>query len=264
MTTTKYASTWFRATSTSNVQDGERVKAGEPLIDGPINPHDVLQVLGEKELQRYLVDKIQEVYRSQSVTINDKHCEVIVRQMMRSVKIEEVGDTNFLIDEQVDRFRFTEENERVVSAGGRPAIGRPLLLGITKASLSTESFISAASFQETTRVLTEAAISGKVDHLRGLKENVIVGRLIPAGTGLAHYHDFTMDEDVYAPPGGRGRLLPVRRSGGRHSGDAQRAGGGDGELTSQASRVFDQGHGRVGVHGLSFMINVEEARPWTR
>ena len=182
-----------------NVQDGERVKAGEPLIDGPINPHDVLQVLGEKELQRYLVDKIQEVYRSQSVTINDKHCEVIVRQMMRSVKIEEVGDTNFLIDEQVDRFRFQAENERVISAGGRPSIGRPLLLGITKASLSTESFISAASFQETTRVLTEAAISGKVDYLRGLKENVIVGRLIPAGTGLAYYHDFHMaSEDLGA------------------------------------------------------------------
>ncbi|MEL7059984.1 MAG: DNA-directed RNA polymerase subunit beta' [Acidobacteriota bacterium] len=181
-----------------NVQDGERVRAGEPLIDGPINPHDVLKVLGEKELQRYLVDKIQEVYRSQSVAINDKHIEVIVRQMMRSVKIEEVGDTEFLIDEQVDRFRFQEENDRVTAAGGRPAIGRPLLLGITKASLSTESFISAASFQETTRVLTEAAISGKVDQLRGLKENVIVGRLIPAGTGLTHYHEFHLEEEV--PP----------------------------------------------------------------
>ncbi len=180
-----------------NVQDGERVSAGEPLIDGPINPHDVLQVLGEKELQRYLVDKIQEVYRSQSVAINDKHCEVIVRQMMRSVKIKEVGDTNFLIDEQVDRFRFQEENNRVTEAGGKPAIGRPLLLGITKASLSTESFISAASFQETTRVLTEASISGKVDLLRGLKENVIVGRLIPAGTGLQHYHDFHMERETY-------------------------------------------------------------------
>ncbi|MDX1645055.1 MAG: DNA-directed RNA polymerase subunit beta', partial [Thermoanaerobaculia bacterium] len=138
-----------------NVQEGERVHAGDPLIDGPINPHDVLQVLGETELQRYLVDKVQEVYRSQSVSINDKHIEVIVRQMMRSVKIEEVGDTEFLIDEQVDRWRFREENDRVVAAGGEPAIGRPLLLGITKASLSTDSFISAASFQETTRVLTE-------------------------------------------------------------------------------------------------------------
>ncbi len=180
-----------------NVQEGERVGAGEPLIDGPINPHDVLQVLGEKQLQRYLVDKIQEVYRSQSVAINDKHIEVIVRQMMRSVKIEEVGDTDFLIDEQVDRFRFHAENSRVIEAGGNPAIGRPLLLGITKASLSTESFISAASFQETTRVLTEAAISGKIDYLRGLKENVIVGRLIPAGTGLPHYHDFHMEEETY-------------------------------------------------------------------
>ena len=179
-----------------NVQEGERVGAGDPLIDGPINPHDILQVLGEKELQRYLVGKIQEVYRSQSVTINDKHCEVIVRQMMRSVKIEEVGDTEFLIDEQVDRWTFKEENERVLAAGGEPAIGRPMLQGITKASLSTDSFISAASFQETTRVLTEAAISGKIDYLRGLKENVIVGRLIPAGTGLARYHDFHMEEDV--------------------------------------------------------------------
>ncbi|HSK78926.1 MAG TPA: DNA-directed RNA polymerase subunit beta' [Thermoanaerobaculia bacterium] len=178
-----------------NVQEGERVRAGDPLIDGPINPHDVLQTLGEKELQRYLTDKIQEVYRSQSVAINDKHIEVIVRQMMRSVKIEEVGDTEFLIDEQVDRWKFQEENERVVAAGGTPAIGRPLLLGITKASLSTESFISAASFQETTRVLTEAAISGKVDNLRGLKENVIVGRVIPAGTGMGYYHDFHMAEE---------------------------------------------------------------------
>ena len=179
-----------------NVQEGERVRAGDPLIDGPINPHDILQVLGDKELQRYLVDKIQEVYRSQSVAINDKHIEVIVRQMMRSVKIEEVGDTEFLVDEQVDRWRFQEENERVVAAGGRAAIGRPLLLGITKASLSTDSFISAASFQETTRVLTEAAIAGKVDSLRGGEENVIVGRLIPAGTGMAYYHDFHIAEEV--------------------------------------------------------------------
>ncbi len=178
-----------------NVQESERVKAGEPLIDGPINPHDILQVLGEKELQRYLTDKIQEVYRSQSVAINDKHIEVIVRQMMRSVKIEEVGDTEFLIDEQVDRWRFNEENDRVLAAGGTPAVGRPLLLGITKASLSTDSFISAASFQETTRVLTEAAISGKIDNLRGLKENVIVGRVIPAGSGMHHYHDFHMAEE---------------------------------------------------------------------
>ncbi len=178
-----------------NVQEGERVRAGDPLIDGPINPHDVLQVLGEKELQRYLTDKIQEVYRSQSVAINDKHIEVIVRQMMRSVKIEEVGDTEFLIDEQVDRWKFGEENDRVVAAGGTPAVGRPLLLGITKASLSTDSFISAASFQETTRVLTEAAISGKVDHLRGLKENVIVGRVIPAGSGMEFYSNFHMEQE---------------------------------------------------------------------
>ena len=138
-------------------------------------------MLGEKALQAYLVNEIQEVYRLQGVNINDKHIETIARQMMRWVKIEDVGDTEFLVDEQTDKFRFLEENERVITAGGRPAQGRPLLLGITKASLSTDSFISAASFQETTRVLTEASISGKVDHLRGLKENVTMGRLIPAG-----------------------------------------------------------------------------------
>ncbi|MGE3706722.1 MAG: DNA-directed RNA polymerase subunit beta', partial [Vicinamibacterales bacterium] len=170
-----------------NVQEGERVRAGEPLMDGPSNPHDILNVLGEKALQAYLVNEIQEVYRLQGVNINDKHIETIARQMMRWVKIEDVGDTEFLIDEQTDKFRFLEENERVISAGGRPAQGRPLLLGITKASLSTDSFISAASFQETTRVLTEASISGKVDHLRGLKENVTMGRLIPAGTGFEYY-----------------------------------------------------------------------------
>jgi DNA-directed RNA polymerase subunit beta' len=170
-----------------NVQDGDRVKAGDPLMDGPRNPHDILRVLGEKELQGYLVNEIQEVYRLQGVDINDKHLEVIVRQMMRWVRVEDIGDTEFLPEEVVDRFKFKEENERVREAGGRPAAGAPILLGITKASLSTDSFISAASFQETTRVLTEAAINGKVDYLRGLKENVIMGRLIPAGTGMDYY-----------------------------------------------------------------------------
>ena len=156
-------------------------------MDGPRDPHDILAVLGEKELQKYLVNEIQEVYRLQGVDINDKHLEVIARQMMRWIKVEQVGDTNFLMDETVDRFRFQKTNAEVLDQGGEPAIGRPLLMGITKASLATDSFISAASFQETTRVLTEAAISGKVDRLRGLKENVIVGRLIPAGTGLDTY-----------------------------------------------------------------------------
>jgi DNA-directed RNA polymerase subunit beta' len=175
-----------------NVQEGEHVRAGEPLIDGPLNPHDLLAVLGEKYTQAYLVNSIQEVYRLQGVNINDKHIETIVRQMMRWVKVEDVGDTTFLLEEQVDKFRFREENDRIIQNGGRPATGRPLLLGITKASLSTDSFISAASFQETTRVLTEAAISGKVDYLRGLKENVIMGRLIPAGTGLERYRNIQL------------------------------------------------------------------------
>ena len=182
-----------------NVQDGDQVRAGEPLMDGPSNPHDILSVLGEKALHSYLVNEIQEVYRLQGVNINDKHIEVIVRQMMRWVKVEDVGDTEFLVDEQVDKIRFTEENERIIEDGGRPATGRPLLLGITKASLSTESFISAASFQETTRVLTEASISGKVDHLRGLKENVTMGRLVPAGTGFHYYKRVKIEPDEPPP-----------------------------------------------------------------
>ncbi len=177
------------------VQEGERVRAGERLVDGPIDPHDILSVKGEAELQKYLVREIQEVYRLQGVNINDKHIEVIVRQMMRWVKIEEVGDTDFIIDEQVDKFRFQEENQRVLERGGDPATGRPLLLGITKASLSTDSFISAASFQETTRVLTEASIQGRVDYLRGLKENVIMGRLSPAGTGMEVYRRISIPVD---------------------------------------------------------------------
>ncbi|MBK7931392.1 MAG: DNA-directed RNA polymerase subunit beta' [Bryobacterales bacterium] len=169
------------------VQEGERVGAGEPLMDGPLNPHDILKVKGQKELQKSLVNEIQEVYRLQGVNINDKHLEVISRQMMRWIKITDIADSEFLPEEIVDRFKFREENDRVIEAGGRPAQGQPTLLGITKASLSTDSFISAASFQETTRVLTEAAINGRVDYLRGLKENVIMGRLIPAGTGMDYY-----------------------------------------------------------------------------
>ena len=182
-----------------NVQEKEYVKSGEALMDGPRNPHDILRVLGEKELRRYLVNEIQEVYRLQGVNINDKHIEVIVRQMMRWIKVEDVGDTGFLLEEQVDKFLFQEENERIKAEKGKPATGRPLLLGITKASLSTDSFISAASFQETTRVLTEAAISGKIDYLQGLKENVIMGRLIPAGTGLEYYRNVEV-EAVFEEP----------------------------------------------------------------
>jgi DNA-directed RNA polymerase subunit beta' len=182
------------------VQENERVRAGDPLMDGPRNPHDILSVLGEKELQKYLVNDIQEVYRLQGVAINDKHIETITRQMMRWVKIEDVGDTEFLVEDVVDKFRFREENERVIREGRIPAKGRPVLLGITKASLSTDSFISAASFQETTRVLTEASISGKVDFLRGLKENVTMGRLIPAGTGFEYYKSARIPADEPPPP----------------------------------------------------------------
>ncbi|RNC69374.1 MAG: DNA-directed RNA polymerase subunit beta' [Desulfuromonadales bacterium] len=175
-----------------SVHENDYVRAGEALMDGSSNPHDILRVLGLKELAKYLVDEVQEVYRLQGVKINDKHIEVIVRQMLRRVRIKDVGETTFLIDDQLERWAFEEENERALVKGGRPAIAEPLLLGITKASLSTESFISAASFQETTKVLTQAAIEGKVDQLRGLKENVIMGRLIPAGTGLSRYRNLKL------------------------------------------------------------------------
>jgi DNA-directed RNA polymerase subunit beta' len=172
-----------------NVHEGDWVRAGEPLMDGSANPHDILDVLGPNELQKYLVDEVQDVYRLQGVTINDKHIEIIVRQMLRKVRIEDPGDTEFLPGSQVSKMVFDEENERVSGKDGQPGLGKPVLLGITKAALTTDSFISAASFQETTRVLTEAAINGRVDNLLGLKENVIVGRLIPAGTGFEEYRD---------------------------------------------------------------------------
>jgi DNA-directed RNA polymerase subunit beta' len=171
------------------VLEGDEVKAGDPLMDGPINPHDILHVKGVDALQKYLVNEVQEVYRLQGVSINDKHIEVIVRQMLRRVRIESVGGTNFLVGEHVDKALFEEENRRVRAQGGAPATAEAMLLGITKASLSTDSFVSAASFQETTKVLTEASINGARDELRGLKENVIMGRLIPAGTGMRWYRE---------------------------------------------------------------------------
>ncbi|MFA6110549.1 MAG: DNA-directed RNA polymerase subunit beta', partial [Candidatus Latescibacterota bacterium] len=189
------------------VHDGDRVVAGERLSEGSINPHDILRVQGVHKVQEYLVNEIQDVYRLQAVEINDKHIEVIVRQMLQKVKVTAPGDTNFLEGEEVDKIRFNRENEKVLSEGGDPATCQPILLGITRASLRTDSFISAASFQETTRVLTEAAVQGKVDRLRGLKENVIIGRLIPAGTGMGlysgvAYQDLTGDdgEAVAAEP----------------------------------------------------------------
>ena len=162
---------------------GDTVKKGQQLTEGPVVPHEILEVCGPQDLQEYLVNEVQEVYRLQGVEINDKHIEIIVRQMLRKVRIVDPGDTRFLWGDQIDKVTFEEENKRVAEAGGKPAEAQPVLLGITKASLETESFISAASFQDTTRVLTEAATLGRVDHLRGFKENVIMGHLIPAGTG---------------------------------------------------------------------------------
>jgi len=181
-----------------SVHEGDRVRAGESLMDGSSNPHDILKIKGEKELAKYLVDEVQEVYRLQGVRINDKHIETIVRQMLRRVRVKDVGDTDFLVGEQVEKTVFAKVNQQMLDEGKQPAVAEPLLLGITKASLSTESFISAASFQETTKVLTEASMWGKVDHLRGLKENVIMGRIIPAGTGMARYQNIGIQ--IEAPP----------------------------------------------------------------
>ena len=195
------------------VHEGEFVKAGEPLMDGSTNPHDILSVLGDKKLSAYMVNEIQEVYRLQGVPINDKHIEVIVRQMLKRVKIVTPGDTLFLAGEQVEKLDFEKANKKALKEGGQPATCQPLLLGITKASLSTGSWISAASFQETTKVLTEAVISGFTDTLRGLKENIIMGRLIPAGTGLSCYKNWKVkvskQEEEVVP-----HLLPFNHVGG--------------------------------------------------
>ena len=199
-----------------HLQDGDIVEKGDYIVDGNPAPHDILAIKGVEELAAYLVNEIQEVYRLQGVSINDKHIEVIVRQMLQKVDITDPGDTDFLTGEQVDRMEMDEANEKVVEEGSKPATGTPVLLGITKASLQTRSFISAASFQETTRVLTEAAVNGKIDTLEGLKENVIVGRLIPAGTGAAMSkmrHIATTRDDLILrrkrkPPPPRRSFLP--------------------------------------------------------
>ncbi|MBN1226224.1 MAG: DNA-directed RNA polymerase subunit beta' [Deltaproteobacteria bacterium] len=170
-----------------SVFEGDYVRAGEALMEGSANPHDILRIKGPKELSKYLVNEVQKVYRLQGVKINDKHIEVIVRQMLRRIAVKDAGDTDLIVGEEIEKWRFEEKNENVISRGGKPAVGDPLLLGVTKASINTESFISAASFQETTRVLADASIESRIDYLRGLKENVIMGRLIPAGTGLSDY-----------------------------------------------------------------------------
>jgi len=179
------------------VREADEVAAGDMLCDGPKDPHDILLILGETELHSYLLNEIQEVYRLQGVRINDKHIGVIIRQMMKKVEIVDVGDTPFIFGQQVDRYKFHEENRKTLREGGQPAVARPILLGITRVSLNIDSWLSAASFQETTRVLTNASISGSVDHLRGLKENVIIGHLIPAGTGMRKYREIKLyDENM--------------------------------------------------------------------
>jgi DNA-directed RNA polymerase subunit beta' len=183
------------ATSDVIVEQGAWVKAGEQLTEGLINPQDILLITGKEAVQQYLVDEVQNVYRSQGVTINDKHIEIIVRQMLRKVRIDSPGDTELLPGELVDRFAYEDINVKILAEGGEPATAQPVLLGITKASLNTDSFLSAASFQETTRVLTEAAVAGKMDRLRGLKENVIIGKLIPARCTISPDPDFLLDTE---------------------------------------------------------------------
>jgi DNA-directed RNA polymerase subunit beta' len=181
------------------VHEGDHVRAGDRLSEGPINPHDILKIKGPRAVQEYLLNEIQEVYRLQGVKINDKHIGVIVRQMLQKVRVTDPGDTQFLEGDHIDRVEFREVNQKTIAGGEKAARSEPLLLGITKASLTTESFISAASFQETTRVLTDAAVRGARDDLKGLKENIIIGHLIPAGSGIHRYHDieFVVDQDFY-------------------------------------------------------------------
>jgi DNA-directed RNA polymerase subunit beta' len=214
------------------VHDGQVVNKGELIVDGPADPHDILRLIGIEALARYIVDEVQDVYRLQGVKINDKHIEVIVRQMLRRVQIVDAGDTPFIPGEQVERSELLDENDKAIAKGGRPALYENILLGITKASLSTDSFISAASFQETTRVLTEAAIMGKRDELRGLKENVIVGRLIPAGTGLA-FHRARKDKEEFEAAE-RDALAALEASG-RSAEEALETAGGEGGADEQAS-----------------------------
>jgi DNA-directed RNA polymerase subunit beta' len=185
--------------SRPKVKDGQDINAGEPVTDGPWDPKEIMEILGIRSTQQYLVEEVQKVYRDQGVSIHDKHIELIVRQMTRRVGVQEPGDTGFLPGERVDAKNFRDTNRSMVEGGKRPAEGRPEIMGITKASLATESWLSAASFQETTRVLTEAAIDGRADSLVGLKENIIIGKLIPAGTGMERYRDFDLDAPDYIP-----------------------------------------------------------------
>ena len=177
------------------VTDGQVLEAGDVLTEGSINPHDLLKIKGVKAVQEYMISEVQRVYRLQGVEINDKHIEMIVHQMMKKERVNEAGDSRFIPGTTVDRLDFEDENERLIAEGKVPAEGKRTMLGITKASLATDSFMSAASFQETTKVLTEAAINGKIDHLIGLKENVIIGKLIPAGTGMRRYRNVKLSTD---------------------------------------------------------------------
>jgi DNA-directed RNA polymerase subunit beta' len=181
------------------VAEGDTVARGDQITEGPVAPEDLLEACGVQELQEHLVNEVQSVYRAQGVEINDKHIEIIIRQMLRKVKISDPGDTSFLWGDQIERVTFKKENEQMIEQGGKPAEAEPVLLGITKASLETESFISAASFQDTTRVLTDAATLGKVDYLKGFKENVIMGHLIPAGTGFDTHRDIDIEFTVEEP-----------------------------------------------------------------
>jgi DNA-directed RNA polymerase subunit beta' len=185
--------------SRPKVKDGDEIDAGSPVTDGPWDPKEIMEILGIRQTQHYLIEEVQKVYRDQGVAIHDKHIELIVRQMTRRVGVQEPGDAGFLPGERVDAKTFRDTNRAMVEAGKRPAEGRPEVMGITKASLATDSWLSAASFQETTRVLTEAAIDGRADSLVGLKENIIIGKLIPAGTGMERYRYFDVDAPDYQP-----------------------------------------------------------------
>jgi len=229
------------------VKDGDTVRAGDPLISGPMNPHDILHIRGKDDLQSYLVDQVQQVYQSQGVGIHDKHIEIILRQMLRRVQVESTGDSEYIPGQMVDKFQFQDQNDKVLAEGGEPTTAKPVLLGITRASLLTDSFLSAASFQETTRVLTQAAVSGAQDFLTGLKENVIIGRLIPARVEIPGMEELLKPQPAPA-------IAAVSPGGWLGATEAS-----SGSAESGSNGTFDQEPGKADADGPNVFVDNDDS-----
>jgi len=239
------------ASSYMLVKDGDTVRAGDPLISGPMNPHDILHIRGKDDLQSYLVDQVQQVYQSQGVGIHDKHIEIILRQMLRRVQVESTGDSEYIPGQMVDKFQFQDQNDKVLAEGGEPTTAKPVLLGITRASLLTDSFLSAASFQETTRVLTQAAVSGAQDFLTGLKENVIIGRLIPARVEIPGMEELLKPQPAPA-------IAAVSPGGWLGATEAS-----SGSAESGSNGTFDQEPGKADADGPNVFVDNDDSRSAT-